>query len=146
MIQCMQRALIALGVLLAGCSSVSSRVVRTGPALAARGGPVAIFVAATPPSSARVIGKVEVRGDNHDGAVEVLLPTFAEKVALLGGDGAAIDSVDTHFELRERMTVETYTYQCGFYTCTGTHTVPMLEEVAIVTMRGRALKLTAERP
>lgn len=145
MIFCMQRVLVTVLLATAACSSVGSTVVRTAPPRLARGGPVAIFAAAAPPASATELGKVEVHGDDDDGVVEVLLPAFAEKAALLGADGAAIDGIETRFELRERLTLETYTYQCGFYTCTGTHTVPMIQEVAVVTMHGRALKL-ADKP
>jgi hypothetical protein len=138
MIQGMQwRLLLALCV--TGCSTVSATVVRTGPRVAARTGPVSVYLAATPPVGTD-LGRVEVHGDNYDGIVEVLLPVFAQHVAALGGDAAVIESIDTRFETRERVQMETYTYQCGFYTCTGTHSVLMPEEVAIVTMRGHALK------
>lgn len=103
-----------------------------------RSGPVAIYVAAQPPP-ARELGTIEVSGEDREGAVEVLLPAFVEKVAALGGNVAVVDAVDARFEMRVRTTVETYTYPCGFATCTGTRLVPMPEEVSITTMRGRAL-------
>jgi hypothetical protein len=143
MIWGMQRRLtVGLFALAAtGCSTVGATVVRTRRAVPAWTGPVAIYVAATPPP-ATDLGRVEVHGDNYDGAVEVLVPVFAQHVAALGGNAAVIESIDTRFETRVRVQMETYTYQCGFYTCTGTRAVPMPEEVAIVTMRGHALSTT----
>jgi hypothetical protein len=133
----------------AGCSSLGSSAVRTGALkLPPHAGPVAVFAAGQPQGGAE-LGVVEVHASQSEGRVEELLPLFVRKVAELGGNAAVIDSVGARFEIVEHAHVETYSYPCGFYLCTGTHMYSANDEVMIVSMRGRAFALgmkAATRP
>ena len=85
---------------------------------------------------------VDVRAEDLEARLERLMPVVVQRVAALGGDIAVVDAVDAAFVTRMRPHPETYTYPCGFYTCTGTRVVPMPQEVATVRVRARALRST----
>ncbi|WP_394842483.1 hypothetical protein LZC95_36115 [Pendulispora brunnea] len=129
-----------------GCSSVGSSAVRTGPLnLPARSGPVAIYTTSPPPGG-RDLGFVEVHAVGEDGVIENLLPTFARRVAELGGNAALIERVNARFQVVNYWQTGMYTYNCwpSRYRCYGTGAYPASHEVMIVTMTGRAL--TAGNP
>lgn len=132
-------ALLSTGV---GCSSVGGSAVRTGPLrLPAHVGAVAIFVA-NRPAAATEVGVVEVHAAQSEATIETLLPLFVAKVAALGGDAAVVDVVQARFDMATRWHTETYLYQCGWRaSCVGTRTFPVTEEVMLLSMRGRAVKL-----
>jgi hypothetical protein len=129
-----------------GCSSVGGSAVRTGPLrLPPHVGAVAIF-AANRPASAVEVGVVEVHASQSEANVETLLPAFVAKVAAVGGDGAVIDAVETHFHIGTYWHTDTYSYRCGWHsTCIGTRTYPVNEEIMVLSMRGRAVKLGGAR-
>lgn len=135
-------ALFALGSM--ACSSVGGSAVRTGPLrLPPHVGAVSLFVA-NRPASAVEVGVVEVHAAQSEATIETLLPSFVAKVAALGGDAAVVDDVHTRFEIGTRWHTETYVYQCGWRaTCVGTRTFPVTEEIMVLSMRGRAMKLGA---
>ncbi len=137
-------ALLVTGV---GCSSVGGSAVRTGPLrLPAHVGAVAIF-AANRPAVATEVGVVEVHARQSEATIETLLPLFVAKVAALGGDGAVVDVVQASFDMATHWHTETYLYQCGWRaSCVGTRTFPVTEEVMVLSMRGRAVKLGAAQP
>ncbi len=117
---------------------------RTGPLLLPPHLGSFVVMAAGMPDGATELGVVEVHGTQREGAIDVLLPLFVEKAAGLGGDAAIVDAVEARFEIVERPRAETYTYPCGFQgVCTGTRFYDTSEEVMVVRMRGRAMKLAA---
>jgi len=121
------------------CSSVGSSAIATGPVRRApRTGAVAIYVIEAPPPGTQELGVVEVHGSQQEGEIETLFPVFARRVAQLGGNGAIIDGVVARFDLVTYMTSESYSYPCGHYTCWGTRTYPVTQEIMTVTMHGRA--------
>ena len=107
-------------------------------------GPVALY-ATTMPAGAREIGVVEAHAYGEDGTVEVLAPVLAQKTAQLGGNAVIIDSVRAEFTIVDQPQVETFAYPCGWRTCVSTRVYPALEEIMIVTMRGRALYVEPRR-
>lgn len=122
------------------CDSVRATAVPTGGLrVPPRAGPVAVY-AANVPSSAKELGRVEVRAEGVDASVELVLPAFVDKVASLGGDAAVIDSVDARFEMVQSSTTETFLYPCAFRSCVGTRMVPYTTEVLVMVMRGRAMR------
>jgi hypothetical protein len=132
---------MALALAGSGCSTVRSSAIATGPTrLPPRTGAVGIYVAGEPPH-AESLGIVEVHASGDEGNVETLLPEFARRVAGLGGNGAVVDHVIARFAIVERLVTETYTYPCGYFTCTGTRMFPAYEEVMTVTMTGKAVKV-----
>ena len=133
-----------IGLLLAlalcsACSSIRAASVRTGPERAPYTGPVAVYAVSPVPESTEV-GAVDVRAEDLEARLERLMPVVVQRVAALGGDIAVVDAVDAAFVTKMRPHPETYTYPCGFYTCTGTRVVPMPEEVVTVRVRARALR------
>ncbi|GAC1353114.1 MAG: hypothetical protein NVSMB1_23100 [Polyangiales bacterium] len=92
------------------------------------------------PSGARVIGVIEVHAINDEANVERLMPTFMKRVADLGGSGAMVDAVVTHYEERTGMRVESYAFPCGRgQTCWGSRFVPYVYTVRLLSIQGRAL-------
>ena len=81
---------------------------------------------------------VEVHGGLDNSTVEQLFPAFLERVALLGGNGAYIESMRASFPIATRPYAESYLYGCGFRTCVGTRYNAMVEERTRVSIRGRA--------
>ena len=118
----------------AGGSAIPTGALRLPPSV----GPVALY-ATSVPAGAREIGVVEAHAYGEEGTVEILAPVLAQKAAQLGGNAVLIDSVRAEFAIVDRPQVETFAYPCGWRTCVSTRVYPALEEVMIVTMRGRAL-------
>ena len=144
MLVAMRSAALVLFVLLvplvAGCNSVRATAVPTGAVRAPpRSGPVAVY-AANVPASATELGRVEVKAEGVDANIELLLPEFLDKVAVLGGDTAVIDTVDARFDLVQSSTTESFLYPCAFRSCVGTRMVPYTTEVLVLVMRGRAMR------
>ena len=138
-------ATLALLAVLTGCTSVGGSAIRTGPLrLPPHVGAVSLFIARQPPPppASAELGVVEVHASQSEANIETLLPLFVQKVAALGGDAAVIDKVDTHFDWLPHPFTETYTYACGWRaTCVGTRTFMVNDEVMVVSLQGRALKL-----
>lgn len=136
---------LTLAIALVGCGpAASGSAIATGPyRLPPAVGPVALY-ATTMPAHAREVGVVEAHAFGEDGTVETLMPVLAKKAAQIGGNAVIVDSVRAEFTIVDRPQVETFSYPCGWRTCISTRVYPALEEVMIVTMRGRALSV--ERP
>lgn len=135
--------LCALALFSAGCSSVRANAVATGPVrMPPRAGPVAVYAAGYPIGGTD-LGFVEAHAQQSEANVETLLPVFVRKVAQLGGNAAVIETVEARFDLATHLHVETYTYPCGFYTCTGTRSYPVTGEIVTLVMRGRAVNVGA---
>ena len=130
-------ALLALGAL--GCSSVHSSAVRTDGMSAQRNVGAIRLYGVQQPGNTRVVGMVEVHAVNEEANIETLMPVFMQRVAELGGSGGVVDHVDTGYEWRTEMHMETYAYPCGRTTCYSSHLVPYTYEVRFLTISGRAL-------
>ena len=123
-----------------GCSSVGSSAVRTDGAHTGRHvGAVRVY-AIMPPDGVRVVGVVEVHAMNEEANVETLMPVFMKRVADIGGTGAVVDQLQTHYEIRTEYRHESYSYPCGYrQTCWGTRIVPYQHQVRILSIQGRAI-------
>ncbi len=127
-----------------GCTSVRANAIPTGPIrMPPRTGPVAVYAAGYPVGGVD-LGFVEAHATQSEANVETLLPVFVRKVAQLGGNAAVIERVEARFDVSTHLHVESYTYPCGFYTCTGTRTYPVSGEVVTVVMKGRAVNVSAD--
>jgi hypothetical protein len=85
------------------------------------------------------LGVVEVHAVQEEGAVEVLVPLFLEKVAQIGGDIAVVDGVIARFDRVTQPYVETFYAPCRFGTmCSGTRVFALNDEVMTVSMVGHA--------
>lgn len=142
------RAVLMLGLSLAGCSSVGGSAIRTGPVqLPAYSGPVAIYPTGTPPAGAVDLGVVEVHAMQQEATVETLLPQFVAKVAQIGGNVAVIEGIRARFEMMGRTHVETFYYTCGAgFTCAGTRVYAANDELMTVSIFGRAMTTNAPAP
>jgi len=124
----------------AGCSTIGGTAIPTGSLhLPAHYGEVAIYTTGAP-QNATELGLVEVHAEGSEANVEALFLPFVQKVAGLGGDAAVIESIEASYALVTSMHVETYTYPCGYVTCTSTRMVPTTTEVVTVRIAGRAEK------
>lgn len=129
-----------------GCSSVGGSAVRTGPLhLAPHSGPVAIYTGGNAPPGATDLGVVEVHASNQDATIDTLFPLFVQKVAQLGGDGAVIDGIRAKFDVLPYGHWETYYYPCGYSMCSGMRYIGARDEVMVVSMYGRAVRLGGAR-
>jgi hypothetical protein len=124
-----------------GCTSVRASAIATGPVrLPPRTGPVAVYAAGYPVGGVD-LGVVDARAAGSEANVETLLPVFVRKVAQLGGNAAVIEGVEARFDILTHMHVESFTYPCGYYVCTGTRTYPAASEVMTLVMHGRAVSV-----
>lgn len=139
---CVMRALFVLFFLASGCSSIRSSAIATGAVrMPAHFGEVSVYAALPPPPGAAELGIVEVHGAQGEAGVENLLPLFVTRVAELGGDIAAIDTVHAVFDAVTRGQLETFYYTCGGgMPCSGARLTAYPDEVVYVVMRGRALR------
>jgi hypothetical protein len=136
-------ALAFVALALFGCSSIGGSAVRTGATrLPPYAGPVAIYVANPPPPGATELGVVEVHAAQQEATIETLMPLFVKRVAALGGNGALVDRVEPHFEWAAHPYTATYTYSCGFgAVCIGTSTSMVTNEILVLSIQGRALRV-----
>lgn len=144
----MSRLVLAIAALsLAACSSVGGSAVRTGASrLPPYAGPVSLYIANPPPPNAAELGVVEVHASQQEATFETLMPLFVQKVAALGGNGAVIDRVEPHFEWAAHPYTTTYTYSCGFgAVCIGQSTSMVTNEILVLSIQGRALRVGAPR-
>lgn len=123
-----------------GCSSVGSSAIRTDGVNSGRHvGAVRVY-AIMPPEGAKVIGVIEVHALNEEANVETLMPVFMRRVADIGGTGAVVDGLHTHYEMRTEYRQESYSYPCGHkQTCWNTRMVPYQYQVRILSIQGRAI-------
>lgn len=135
------RLVLALFVVLTGCSSVSGSAIRTGPVrMPSYAGPVAIYAASPPPPGAVDLGVVEVHAAQQEGTVDQLLPRFVAKVAEIGGNVAVIEGTRARFDLAGRSHVENFYYSCNLgATCGGTRVYSTTDEILTLTMFGHAM-------
>jgi hypothetical protein len=122
--------------------------VRTGPVqLPQYTGEVAVYAAQPPPPDAVDLGVVEVHGAQQEANISLLLPELVRRVAQIGGNVVLVEGVRARFDMVARNQVETFYYTCGLnYTCAGTRTYTINDEVMTVTMFGRALSTRAKAP
>jgi hypothetical protein len=140
------RALVALLTLTVaalvggGCAGTrASSIATSGEALPYNRGAVTVR-ALTDPPHARELGAVEASGEE---GLAALVAAFVEQVRGLGGNVARIDSVTPVVETRMRPMTQTVPcfgmrFQAG---CSQTYMTP--EEVAVVRLVGRALRVDA---
>jgi hypothetical protein len=135
-------AVLALALVLGGCSSVGASAVPTGAArLPPYSGAVAIFLAHEPAGAAE-LGVVEVHASQSEATVDALLPLFVRKAAALGANAVVVDEVQTYFDVVTHAYPETYAAPCGWRsTCYGSRVVPVNDEVMTISMRGRAMRI-----
>ena len=135
---------IALVVLFAwfgaGCLGVRASAVSTSRELLPYHRGAVVVRALTDPPGARELGAVEASGED---SLDALVEAFVEQVRGLGGNVARIDAATTAVETRMRPMTQTVPcfgmrFQAG---CSQTYLTP--EEVPIVRLTGRALRVDA---
>jgi hypothetical protein len=131
----------ALGLVLAGCSSLGGSAIRTGALqLPSYSGPVALYAVAKPPANAVDLGVVEVHASQTEASVATLLPQFVKKVADIGGNIAVIEGVRARFDIAGHTQVETFYYTCALgMTCAGQRAYASSDEIMVVSMFGHAM-------
>jgi hypothetical protein len=133
-------ALFVAALIGAGCAGVrASSIATSGEALPYNRGTVTVR-ALTDPPNARELGAVEASGEE---SLDALVAAFVEQVRSLGGNVARIDSVTPVVETRMRPVSQSVPcfgmrFQAG---CSQTYLTP--EEVAVVRLVGRALRVEA---
>jgi hypothetical protein len=136
----------ALGYLTFGCSTLHAYGIPTGPArYAPYDGPLSIFSTGGTIPHTIEIGRVEVRGENREGAIDVMFPLFLKKVASLGGDVAVIDDVSAGFYNVTTWRNDVSPQGCvtppgQFAMCTAQNAYPVTIEGMTIFMVGRALR------
>lgn len=116
---------------MAACAEVKTSAVPTSAAASPYQGVVEVRATTIPPG-ARELGIVEAHGPNT--SIDKLVPELEKRVARMGGNFAKIDQIKTRYQMTTEP--ETYSYECGKVTCTGTRTVPI--EIATTSVLGRA--------
>lgn len=133
-------SLLALLVAAQGCATVrASAVATSGEALPYNRGAVTVRALSDPPN-ARELGAVEASGEE---GLDALVEAFVEQVRSLGGNVARIDTVTPVVETRMRPMTQSVPcfgmrFQAG---CAQSYLTP--EEVAVVRLVGRALRVEA---
>ena len=108
---------------------------------------IAVFAAASVPLDAVVVGPIKV--EDREGPVEKLRPALARAAAALGADALVIDEIESRFELEEHTVLERG-LECPVdrgredTSINCLHAVPKIDEVLVVTLRGRALRMRAK--
>jgi hypothetical protein len=124
--------LVALGGLV-GCTQVQGSAVPTNASFAQpTAGQVRLVTLDVPPSAVQV-GLIQAKGT---GTLERLAVEYAAQARRVGGNLAKVDRVTTKFEIVPQ--AQSYSYQCGTGTCSGTHVV--MVEVATTQLVGRAYR------
>lgn len=127
----------------AACSSASATAVRTGPYnLGPHAGPVAIYSLGEAPPGATDLGVVEAHAAQSEATVEVLMPMFVERAANIGANAVVIEGIRARFNVVSYPHYEIFYYPCGYGAmCSGQRYYGTNDEVMVVTMYGRALKV-----
>lgn len=135
--------LFAAMLALAGCSSIRSSGIATGPQrYAPSGGSVAVYASGRIPAESLEVGQVTVSGAGNDAAVDRLFPEFVRKAAALGGTAVVLDSIETSFENVPQLGYSSYGYRCGFSRmCLSSQPYTYVSQVAHMTLVGRALRV-----
>lgn len=127
------------GLLLAGCSGVTSSAVpiQDGPR-AAFAGAVAVY-ATGEPGVGQELGVVEARGVRSDASIEALFPELVRRVQELGGNALVLDQTAARFELVTSWSNYQQMMPCGSRgLCSSWQAVPTTHEEMVVVLRGRA--------
>jgi hypothetical protein len=104
----MHRSLaVPLLALAAGCATVGSSALATGPAAGPAAGQVAVVATRDPPG--QELGVIEVHGLRPQATLEQLVAELRRRAAEMGGDAARVDRYATRFEVVE----VPHTYDCG---------------------------------